>query len=308
MVNEKNNPYYKAYCILSSALMDDKIDDGILKSLNVIKSCFSANNVFLHKVNGDGFYEEIFNNSMSDSNYYDVTSVINIVKYIVEGKKYYVMNLDLENMRNVLFFSIKLDITKYIITIASSNEFNQIDDLFLNLFMDTITIILRKYEMIKYLKKNAEIDILTGINNRKAYENLIMNNQIVDDMIFGLFDLFRLKNINDRYSHFHGDEYIRKTAQILKKYFSNNIYRIGGDEFALLSNVEKYENVLIKIKVIQEEVRNIDLSIDEIFGINYGLVVRKNNETYKDLYQKADKLLSQDKDDTYKKLGLERRR
>lgn len=308
MVNEKNNPYYKAYCILSSALMDDKIDDGILKSLNVIKSCFSANNVFLHKVNGDGFYEEIFNNSMSDSNYYDVTSVINIVKYIVEGKKYYVMNLDLENMRNVLFFSIKLDITKYIITIASSNEFNQIDDLFLNLFMDTITIILRKYEMIKYLKKDAEIDILTGINNRKAYENLIMNNQIVDDMIFGLFDLFRLKNINDRYSHFHGDEYIRKTAQILKKYFSNNIYRIGGDEFALLSNVEKYENVLIKIKVIQEEVRNIDLSIDEIFGINYGLVVRKNNETYKDLYQKADKLLSQDKDDTYKKLGLERRR
>ena len=308
MVNEKNNPYYKAYYILSSALMDDKIDDGIMKSLGVIKSCFSANNVFLHKVNGDGFYEKIFNNSMVDSNYSDITSVINIVKYIVEEKKFYVMNLDLENIRNVLFFPIKLDVTKYIITIASSDEFNQIDDLFLNLFIDTMTIILKKYEMIKYLKKDAEIDILTGINNRKAYENLIMNNKIADDMIFGLFDLFRLKNINDTYSHFHGDEYIRKTAQILKKYFSNNIYRIGGDEFALVSDVEKYENVLIKIKVIQEEVRNIDLSIDEIFGINYGLVVRKNNETYKDLYQKADKLLSQDKDDTYKRLGLERRR
>ena len=65
---------------------------------------------------------------------------------------------------------------------------------------------------------------------------------------------------------------------------------------------------MMKIKVLRDEIKNIDLKINEITGINYGLVVRNNNETYQDLYLRADKLLSEDKKKNYKLLGIDRRK
>ena len=46
------------------------------------------------------------------------------------------------------------------------------------------------------------MDLLTGLDNRNSYEIRINGiDESNDNLVFGLFDLFRLKYVNDNYSH-----------------------------------------------------------------------------------------------------------
>lgn len=326
MLNNQSNPYFSFYHILSTALKEDNIEQGIEKSLDISKKVFNATDVIVYKKDENDNYIHIFNNSTMSNDSNITTTVLNKAKKILENKDYYHFNLDFDFLKNILVVSINLAKAKYTIAITYNQQIPNYNQEYLNLFIETMQIIFSKYEQIKILSKSAETDSLTGLNNRIAYDRKIKNLIISDSLIYGLFDLFRLKRINDNYSHDCGDEYIRKTAEILKKYFpkysysidihgkmnkcatGSCLYRIGGDEFVLISDSESYEDALIKIMILRDEIKNIDLNIDEIIGINYGLVARKNNESYKDLYLLADNLLSEDKKKTYKLLGIDRRK
>lgn len=255
-----------------------------------------------------------------------VTAFLNNAKQLIESNKYYQINLEFGDLKKILFIPIFLENAKYVITLISNEKFKNYNKPFLDLFSESMHIILDRLEMIKGLTKVAEIDSLTGLNNRIAYDKKILNIDNNDNLVYGLLDLFRLKRINDNYNHEIGDKYIQKSAAILKKIFpkyiytvDNNgkkgkvetgtsIYRIGGDEFALISNSESYEDILIKMLVVSEEIKNLDLGIDEYFRINYGIVAKENGNSFRDLYLKADKKLSDHKRDMYKVLGLDRRR
>ena len=150
----------------------------------------------------------------------------------------------------------------------------------------------------------------------------------LEGTIYIFFDLYRLKRINDVYSHQKGDEYISKTTEILKRQFpeyiytvdptgkktkvatGNKLYRVGGDEFILISDTESYQNALYKVMIIQDEVSHIDLNLGthEILGINYGLLQSKKDDTYRDLYINSNALLEDNKTANYQKLGIERRK
>ena len=53
-------------------------------------------------------------------------------------------------------------------------------------------------------------------------------------------DLNGLKRVNDTYGHVAGDELIRAAADCMKNSFNEygKIYRIGGDEFAVIITEE----------------------------------------------------------------------
>lgn len=326
MLKNETNPYFSFYHILSTALKDDNIEQGIENSLDISKKVFSADDVIVYKRDENDNYIHIFNQSTMSNNSYITTTVLNNANKLLENKEYYLFNLDFESLKNILVVPINLDKAKYTIAITYNQHITNYSKEYLNLFIETMQIIFSKYEQIKILSKSAETDSLTGLNNRIAYDKRIKDLIIGDSLIYGLFDLFRLKRINDNYSHDCGDKYIRKAAEILKKYFpkysysvdihgkmnknvtGSCLYRIGGDEFVLISNSESYEDALLKIMILRDEIKNIDLKINEIIGINYGLVARKNNESYKDLYLIADSLLSEDKKKTYKLLGIDRRK
>lgn len=93
----------------------------------------------------------------------------------------------------------------------------------------------------------AKRDVLTGYSNRTAYDihvrELKERLHTPDDAPFALImmDLNDLKYINDRYGHSAGDRYICNSCELVLSVVPGDLYRIGGDEFALFIEGELFE-------------------------------------------------------------------
>jgi diguanylate cyclase (GGDEF)-like protein len=95
--------------------------------------------------------------------------------------------------------------------------------------------------------KNTELwslahhDLLTGIHNRRAFEDdwqetLSLAEGKAVDVSFILFDCDHFKAINDTYGHSVGDLVLQGITESLQRALrsGDRLYRLGGDEFAML--------------------------------------------------------------------------
>ncbi|MBI3396396.1 MAG: GGDEF domain-containing protein, partial [Spirochaetia bacterium] len=101
--------------------------------------------------------------------------------------------------------------------------------------------IIIEYDELKKLQLNAVTDPLTGLHNRRLFEESFekeLNRARRYGQPLGLviLDLHRFKEVNDKHGHPRGDDVLRAAAATLKKALrtSDSAFRIGGDEFALL--------------------------------------------------------------------------
>lgn len=98
-----------------------------------------------------------------------------------------------------------------------------------------------EYNELKNLHRNAVTDPLTGLYNRRLFnetldKELNRARRYAHPLSLVTLDLHRFKEVNDKYGHPRGDEVLRAAAVTLKKALrtSDSAFRIGGDEFALL--------------------------------------------------------------------------
>lgn len=117
-------------------------------------------------------------------------------------------------------------------------------------------------------------DQLTGLYNRRFFEEELDRRDTKGDLPLTIImgDINGLKIINDSFGHEVGDDYLNKTAEIIKKACRPNdiIARLGGDEFAvILSNTDTVEafKIIDQIKkmISAAEVNTIELSVS--FGL-----------------------------------------
>ena len=86
----------------------------------------------------------------------------------------------------------------------------------------------------------AATDPLTGLSNRRSFDHnadvVIRNSRDEGDSALLIFDLDRLKAINDSFGHSMGDRALTTFGEVAAKSIRNEDFlaRIGGDEFALL--------------------------------------------------------------------------
>jgi diguanylate cyclase (GGDEF)-like protein len=86
----------------------------------------------------------------------------------------------------------------------------------------------------------AATDPLTGLSNRRSFDHnadvVIRNSRDQGDSALLIFDLDRLKAINDSFGHSMGDRALTTFGEVAAKSIRNGDFlaRIGGDEFALL--------------------------------------------------------------------------
>lgn len=154
-----------------------------------------------------------------------------------------------------------------------------------------LLVLINKNHAMKQEIKYAYIDALTGIGNRRAFEEYINEEKHKDHSDFGIvnFDVNFLKQSNDTSGHQAGDELLICTAQLLSEIFQDNVYRVGGDEFCALVHCDK-DDVRLKLTSLKYKVQswkgtyNNSLSI----AVGYALKVDYPNLSLEELNIKAD--------------------
>lgn len=100
------------------------------------------------------------------------------------------------------------------------------------------------------LSEMANTDTLTGIQNKVAFDYFV--NSIDERIKSGsteysvvIIDLNDLRDINDLYGYDRGNEYIKMSSNVICHVFSHSpVFRIGGDEFAIVLKGEDFDNRL----------------------------------------------------------------
>jgi diguanylate cyclase (GGDEF)-like protein len=142
--------------------------------------------------------------------------------------------------------------------------------------------ILIEYEELKKLQINAATDPLTGLYNRRLFEEYFdkeLNRSARYSHRLGLvvFDMHVFKQINDRYGHPRGDQLLRAAAQTLRDSLrtSDYAFRIGGDEFALLLPQTDSEQAIALARRLRaafaEQIEPMRLGV--AVGLDYGVAV-----------------------------------
>ncbi len=154
---------------------------------------------------------------------------------------------------------------------------------------------------INYINNLAFTDKLTGIKNSTAYlqEVAFLKNDILQkkaDFALFVIDANGLKFINDNYGHELGNELIIKVTQMIAEVFgSEQLYRIGGDEFAVIlykgteAECESYKTQFEEI-VMQQKGK-----IWAAASIGYAIYNEKKDTTYEGVFNRADEDMYENK-------------
>ena len=109
------------------------------------------------------------------------------------------------------------------------------------------------------LEDRAYLDTLTGLQNRTAYydyNDVLNKKEDTGDADFSIvmIDINFLKRMNDTYGHEQGNLYLQHAADLIRKVFGEeHVYRIGGDEFAVILEGKAQEGAEERIRAFKEE-------------------------------------------------------
>jgi diguanylate cyclase (GGDEF)-like protein len=100
-----------------------------------------------------------------------------------------------------------------------------------------VATVIERADMLTQLTDMASTDALTGLPNRRAWEQSL-HQALAEDkrLALAMIDLDHFKEFNDTYGHPAGDRLLRETAAAWREELraGDLVARLGGDEFALL--------------------------------------------------------------------------
>lgn len=148
----------------------------------------------------------------------------------------------------------------------------------------------------------ADTDVLTNLNNRRAFFNL--GKQLLYQaerspipVALVMFDLDYFKQINDQYGHAAGDETLIAVARVAEEKIrsSDVLARIGGEEFAVLMPQATLEQALALASRLSKAFANNQIAINDdsirctaSFGVS---ALNSDVNTLDALMAEADKAL-----------------
>ena len=156
--------------------------------------------------------------------------------------------------------------------------------------------VLMEYEELKKLQVNAATDPLTGLYNRRLFEEyfekeLNRARRYGQTLALVIMDLHQFKEVNDRYGHLLGDQILRSAAGVFRQSLrtSDYAFRIGGDEFALLlpqTETDQAAALSRRVRSTFDEAV-MPLKLDVPLGLDYGVAVFPQDGEQKEVLVRA---------------------
>lgn len=173
---------------------------------------------------------------------------------------------------------------------------------------------LQKY--INYINSLAYRDALTGVKNKAAYQDA--EHRLEEQMRQGrpefavvVLDINDLKLVNDHFGHDFGDMLIMDACKVICKSFPHSpVYRVGGDEFAVILEGADYMNYIQLLDNFQAAIEEYNLNNhkDSRLSIARGIAVY-NSEidlVFSNVFKRADDAMYQNKADMKQKRATEK--
>lgn len=161
---------------------------------------------------------------------------------------------------------------------------------------------------IRALNRRVFVDALTRVKNKGAYTADLEALQTQADkegsqmrFAIGIFDCDDLKEINDVYGHDKGDEYLKAACSVICGVFRHSpVYRIGGDEFAVILHGEDYQNreeLIGQLDAAQEAVNtSAQKPWEKVhFSMGFAEYDPENDSSVTDVSRNADKMMYENK-------------
>ena len=175
----------------------------------------------------------------------------------------------------------------------------------------------REYDALKKVQEMSYIDDLTSLKNEKAYyeQTEKIDEQIKKEEVepFGVIicDVNNLKATNDKYGHRYGCSLVIRTGHTLKTIFkSSDLFHVGGDEFIVILKNEDLTNFEEVLQDFDKKLRYrfVDFEgVELLFSCARGYSFYEKGDLYKDVLQRADEMMYQNKAEIKKTYKIESR-
>lgn len=168
-------------------------------------------------------------------------------------------------------------------------------------------------EKNKLLNDLSITDSLTSLYNRRYFQDILEKkvNQLIrfkHQFSFAIIDVDFFKDYNDYYGHQKGDLVLEEIGKALKNSFlrsTDYAFRIGGEEFAVLFDVNDFKDASIIMERVRKKIEDLKIEASPKSNYKYltvsiglGNILKLDINTNPSIiYHEVDKLLYKSKKD-----------
>jgi len=168
--------------------------------------------------------------------------------------------------------------------------------------------VLRIYRNVQSLLDYSERDTLTGLLNRKIFDDsfykvssLPLLDAKLDDgerrhasgsrYWLGVVDIDHFKTVNDRFGHLIGDEVLLLLSRIMRGCFrfSDQLYRFGGEEFVVLLLCNDEADAAVALERFRQVVGDYPFPQAGTITVSVGFTAIESGDTPAAAFERADR-------------------
>ncbi|MCR5268594.1 MAG: GGDEF domain-containing protein [Lachnospiraceae bacterium] len=168
-------------------------------------------------------------------------------------------------------------------------------------------------ETSRTFQNMANTDAMTGVRNKLAYSE---NEAAIDSQIEAgeiehlgvvIGDINGLKYVNDTIGHAAGDQLIKDACNLICSCFKQGaVFRIGGDEFAVILQGKGFDSMSEAISELNRIVEENIKTDEVVVSIGYS-TYGPDDKRLSDIFERADKMMYERKSEL-KSMGAQTRR
>lgn len=175
------------------------------------------------------------------------------------------------------------------------DAFTKEDIYYIQYICKQLQVAIKNVLLMNDLVKALRYDKLTGIYNRRYFEEL-MDMEMEKAARYGsnfclvMIDLDDFKNINDTYGHQVGDRVLKYFANTVRGVIrsSDIVTRYAGDEFIIVVYHSSYEDTLAKVEAIKKQLRDNPYNGEINVSFSAGICQYSDGKTIDNIITCAD--------------------